>query len=237
MHPVAAFLVAAIAAWLVVLGISIAVGLLVTEVIVPIDAVSDADEWLPSELEEQRTPFLTDASVVLEFLSGGKMLPGILIVTTIVCAWFRRWRIAAFLVFALGLESATYRVTSILTPRERPDVERLEMLDPDASYPSGHTAASIAVYVGLAALATSRIRHRGARIAIWTVALLIPPIVALARMYRGMHHPLDVLGGVLVGVLALLVIALFASRVAGAVQEERRGQTRSRALPAEEPAR
>ncbi len=72
-------------------------------------------------------------------------------------------------------------MTSWVTPRDRPDVPRLEGLEPDASYPSGHTAASIAVYVGLALLATYLVKSRGARIAIWTVAILIPP----ASRWRG----------------------------------------------------
>ena len=39
-------------------------------------------------------------------------------------------------------------------------------------------------------------------------------------MYRGMHHPLDVAGGVLVGIGAILVL-LFACRAAGAAAERR----------------
>jgi membrane-associated phospholipid phosphatase len=39
----------------------------------------------------------------------------------------------------------------------------------------------------------------------WTVATLIPAFVALSRMYRGMHHPLDVAGGVLIGLGAIAV--------------------------------
>jgi undecaprenyl-diphosphatase len=84
----------------------------------------------------------------------------------------------------------------------------------NASYPSGHTAASIAVYGGIALLLTSRIKHRGAQVAIWVVALLVPLFVALARMYRGMHHPLDVLGGVVVGIAALSALVLV-TRAAG----------------------
>jgi membrane-associated phospholipid phosphatase len=34
-------------------------------------------------------------------------------------------------------------------------------------------------------------------------------------MYRGMHHPLDVAGGVVVGIAALIVL-VFACRAAGA---------------------
>ena len=48
----------------------------------------------------------------------------------------------------------------------------------------------------------------------------IPPLVALARMYRGMHHPTDALAGMLLGIGALL-LALLAARAAGAVSERR----------------
>jgi len=42
-------------------------------------------------------------------------------------------------------------------------------------------------------------------------------------MYRGMHHPLDVAGGVLVGVAALLVV-VFACRTADAAAGARSGR-------------
>ena len=155
LHPVLAFLLSAIAIWVLVVGVSILLGLLVTEVLVPIDAVQDADEWLPDELAAERTSFWNDVSYVVSTASGGYVLPGILIVLTAICAWLRHWLVAGFMIIALALESATYRVTSIVLPRERPEVERLEKLDPEASYPSGHTAASLAVYVGLALLATT----------------------------------------------------------------------------------
>jgi len=136
----------------------------------------------------------------------------------IVCAIKRRWRIAAFAVFVLVVESATYRVASLVVPRDRPHVARLDQLPADASYPSGHTAAAIAVYAGLVLLLTSRFKSRGARTLLWLAAILLPVVVALSRMYRGMHHPLDVAGGLVVGLGALIVL-LFACRAAGAAAE------------------
>jgi undecaprenyl-diphosphatase len=109
----------------------------------------------------------------------------------------------------------------------RPRVARLESLPVNASYPSGHTAASIAVYGGIVLLLTSRITNPAFRACAWTVAVAIPIFVALSRMYRGMHYPLDVTGGALLGIAALTVI-VFACRSAGAAAESRtKDQTRA----------
>ena len=102
----------------------------------------------------------------------------------------------------------------------RPRVPRLERLPVDTSYPSGHTAASIAVYGGLVLLLTSTFKSGVFRAFAWTFALAMVTFVATARMYRGMHHPLDVAGGLVVGIAAVIVL-VFTSRAAGAAAEAR----------------
>jgi membrane-associated phospholipid phosphatase len=134
----------------------------------------------------------------------------------------RRWRIAAFLVFALGVESASYRATTLVVHSHRPQVARLENLPVNASYPSGHTAAAIAVYGGLALLLTSRVGHGSTRALVWTLAVAMVTFVAFSRMYRGMHHPLDVVGGIVVGVVTLTAL-VFVCRAAGATADARDG--------------
>ena len=59
--------------------------------------------------------------------------------------------------------------------------------------------------------------------AAWTFAVALPIIVAVSRMYRGMHHPLDVAAGVLVGIGALTIV-LFACRAAEAATYARQQQ-------------
>ena len=54
-----------------------------------------------------------------------------------------------------GRRVASYRATTLVVHRDRPSVPRLEHLPVNASYPSGHTAAAIAVYGGLVLLLTS----------------------------------------------------------------------------------
>jgi membrane-associated phospholipid phosphatase len=219
-HPAAVFFAALVAGFIVLALFSIALGVLVTDVLLDIGGLRHADNSTVKSIVAERTPFLTDASEVGSTIGGAPLLPILVGAIAIVCAFLRKWLIAAFAVFVLVVESATYRVTSLAVPRDRPHVHRLEDLPSDASYPSGHTAAAIAVYVGLVLLLTSRFPTRALRISAWAIAIVIPVFVAVARMYRGMHHPLDTAGGLIIGIGALLVL-LFATRAAGVAQQAR----------------
>lgn len=216
-HPVWTYLCGILLAVAAIAGLSIVAGLLVTRVVLHVHGVAHDDEGFVRFLARHRSTDLTDASLVGSIMAGGVVLPIVAGVSALAAAVLRHWRLAGFLLFALGVESASYRATTLAIHRDRPAVHRLEHLPVNASYPSGHTAASIAVYGGLALLLTSRLASRSARIAVWTIALLIPIFVALSRMYRGMHHPLDVAGGALVGIAALsaLVLVSRAANLAG----------------------
>ena len=219
-HPAAVFFAALLAGFTVLALISIALGVLVTDVLLDIGGLRNTDNSTVKSLVAERTPFLTDMSEVGSTIGGAPLLPILVGAIALVCAFLRKWLIAAFAVFVLVVESATYRVTSLAVPRDRPHVHRLEDLPANASYPSGHTAAAIAVYAGLVLLLTSRFQTRGLRICAWAIAIMIPIFVALARMYRGMHHPLDTGAGLVIGIGALLVL-LFATRAAGVAQQAR----------------
>jgi undecaprenyl-diphosphatase len=213
-HPVWTYILGILGAFALIASLSIVLGLVVTRVLLHLHGVADDDERFVVFLAHHRSSGLTDASLVGSIIAGGVVLPLVAGVAALVACIAKHWRLAGFLLFALAVESGSYRATTLVVHRHRPEVHRLESLPVNASYPSGHTAASIAVYGGIALLLTSRIRRRGAQVAIWVVAVLIPLFVALARMYRGMHHPLDVLGGVVIGVAALSALVLV-TRAAG----------------------
>ena len=163
------------------------------------------------------------------------MLPAIAAVAAVVFVALRRWALAAFLAVGLSIESASYRLTSIVNPRERPDVMRLDGYPADASFPSGHVAAAIVVYGGLALLIGSRISNRWARAGLVVAAVAIVTIVGASRMYRGMHHPIDLAAGVGIGCAALAVM-VGASRAAtaAAARTERNGESRYGRRPHDE---
>jgi membrane-associated phospholipid phosphatase len=222
-HPVLVFVAGVLVATALVAALSIGLGLLVTGLFENAPGNARAAVWLAAH----RTPNRTDASLIGSIAAGGVVLPIIAGVVALVSVAARRWRIAAFAVFALAVESASYRLTTLVVHSDRPGVVRLEHLPVNASYPSGHVAATIAVYGGLALLLTSRFTSPLFRFFAWAAVVGMVAFVAGSRMYRGMHHPLDVVGGIVIGIAAVIMV-VFVCRTAGAAAEARQ---RARPLP------
>ena len=89
------------------------------------------------------------------------------------------------------------------------------------SFPSGHTAAAVALYGSLAVVVWAETRSRLWRTLVIVFAVLGPIIVATSRVYRGMHNPTDVICGALIG-MGCIAVAYFAVRTGVAVARDRR---------------
>ena len=101
---------------------------------------------------------------------------------------------------ALGLIFDLLAVNLCLKPliaRTRPYVT-LESIIPlghlpgDHSFPSGHSAGSFAAAWAL---------YRSAKKKFGVPALILAGLIALSRLYVGVHYPTDVLGGVVIGII------------------------------------
>jgi membrane-associated phospholipid phosphatase len=196
-------------------GAMVALGLYVTKVLVAIPGVAKADDRIPVWLAAHRTPFWTEVSLVGSTIAGASVIVPLIGVTALALVIARRWRLASFVVQAGLVEALAYAVTVRFVHRPRPPVAHLDTYNVSHSFPSGHVAASIAVYGVLAFLLTAHFRAFWFRRLVWGTVVVIPLFVAWSRMYRGEHHPSDVAAGVLMG-LAALGVALFAARTARA---------------------
>ncbi|MDA0171981.1 phosphatase PAP2 family protein [Solirubrobacter taibaiensis] len=226
--PAAVFALALSAGFVAFSVVSVLIGTLVTRVVLDVGWVRQTDDGIIDALVAERAPALTDASAVVSGLGGGPVLASLAGLIVVVAAVRRNWTIAVFVAFLLPIETAAYRLTLNLVPRSRPGVARLEDLPLGGSYPSGHTAASIAVYAGLMLLLASATPHRRVVVPAVAVAIAMPILVAVSRMYRGMHHPFDVAGGALVGIgtLAIVVFACRAAEAAARQRQRRRADAR-----------
>jgi membrane-associated phospholipid phosphatase len=117
----------------------------------------------------------------------------------------KRWREAVFLAVTVIGEVTIFVSTTLLVDRARPPVRHLDSAPPTSSFPSGHTAASVALYGGLAVLAWRLGAAAWLRTIATVLAVLVPVAVAVSRMYRGMHYPTDVVAGALLACCWLAV--------------------------------
>jgi len=223
-HPVIAFVIVTVIGFALLAATTVLAGWLLQTYALPEHGFGHADEQVNVWLARHRTPLRTDASFWLSGIGDVYAIPALVAISTVIALIMRKWRVAAFILTAIAVEAATYRIATILIDRHRPTVHRLDVLPVNDSYYSGHTAASISVYCGLALLITSRIRSTAVCALVWLVAIAIPLLVGLSRMYRGMHHPTDVAAGLLVGI-GTLIVAVLAARVAGAAVDHGRAES------------
>ncbi len=92
--------------------------------------------------------------------------------------------------------------SALIVGRDRPNVDHLEDAPPTSSFPSGHTGASVAFYLSLALL-VQRISTTWLRVLLTVVCAAVPLLVAVARLYMGMHHLSDVAVGALNGAVCV----------------------------------
>lgn len=107
--------------------------------------------------------------------------------------------VALHATLALVFTSVVVIVVKTTVRRARPHHEVQAQAPPDRfSFPSGHTAAAFALAISMF----------GAVPLAAPLLVLLAILVGWGRMYLGVHYPVDVLGGVFVGVLVGAVVAL-----------------------------
>ena len=192
-------------AWVLIMGVIVGVGELVTKAG---NGNVLGDRTIPHWFAAHRTPGLTRWSEVFSTLGATQ---AILIVAIATCVVFlavtRHWRPVIFVAVLMVGELAVFLVAAAVVHRPRPDVTQLDQHLPTSAYPSGHEAATCCLYIAIAILVLGHARGW------WRWLFLIPAIampilVALSRLYRGEHHPTDLLGSLLFAGLWLTATTL-----------------------------
>ncbi len=154
------------------------------------------DHAIPHWFAAHRTSSRNSLSAVFSTMGATQAILIVAILTCVLAvAITRRWRPPIFIATLLFGELFLFLIAQVIIKRPRPDVPHLDAHLPTSSYPSGHVAATLCLYVGIAILVFGHTRSWW-RWLFLIPAVLMPVLVAASRMYRGMHHPTDVLGAV-----------------------------------------
>jgi undecaprenyl-diphosphatase len=228
--PIRAWAATTFVGWIVVASVLIGLGLLLVAEFLP-EGVGAWDRSVATWFVAQRTDALNSATAVGSMLGSTFVVIAVAVAFGIVLAFGRHWLAIGFLAAGLLIEVGAFLAATLAVSRPRPAVPQLDVAPPTSSFPSGHAAAAIVLYMSVAIIVWTLSNSRVLHVLFWAIAIFVPVFVALSRLYRGMHHATDVLGSVVLATGALCC-AVAVTRVTTAVTLDR---TERRAEPADAP--
>lgn len=156
------------------------------------------DSLLPTFFEKIANPILDKIMVFLSQINDiGAIWYGV-ILTLICIKKYRKLGIAAFISLALCFLLGDYGIKPLIGRIRPSDLSNIFLMTrpEDFSFPSMHTATSFAV-----AFALFRSDKK-----MGIPFLIIAGLIALSRIYLGVHYTTDVIGGAVFGILIAYII-------------------------------
>jgi undecaprenyl-diphosphatase len=159
--------------------------------------------------EQTREP-VTGWVFVITTLGSTYVLIAVALLAALGLALRGRWRSAIALVVAYAVTDLTVAVVKLVVERPRPEANLTEA--GGFSFPSGHSAMSMAVY-GCLAFALARACRGFPRVACALVGAALVVAIGLSRIYLGVHYPSDVLAGWITGAAIVIATWLVGTRL------------------------
>jgi membrane-associated phospholipid phosphatase len=202
-HSLLSGATAVLIGYFILTAVLVAGGLLITHPLA--HSVGAWDEHVNRWFARQREPAGNRLSGDFTFLADTPGIAAVATLAVVVTFLLRRARLAMMLIVALVTELTVFLTVNYAVERPRPHVPHLASTPSTYSWPSGHVAATLTLYGGIALVVAAMTARPVPRAAAWVVAVCLVVCVAGSRVYEGEHHPTDVLGGLLLAVGALWV--------------------------------
>ncbi|HEX8645536.1 MAG TPA: phosphatase PAP2 family protein [Thermoleophilaceae bacterium] len=159
--------------------------------------------------EHAREP-VTGWVFIISALGSTFVLIAVALLAALGLALRGRWRSAMALIAAYAVTDLTVAVVKLVVERPRPEANLTDA--GGFSFPSGHSAMSMAVY-GCLAFALARACRGFPRAACAIAGATLVVAIGLSRIYLGVHYPSDVLAGWTTGAAIVIAVWLAGSRL------------------------
>jgi undecaprenyl-diphosphatase len=157
------------------------------------------DETVLRWIAPHRTPMLDGTMLEITALGTGTVVMMIVAVSGLFL-WLTQHRYSAILLLASTAGGiALNGLLKIRFDRPRPHVISWGAHAVSSSFPSGHVMSATIVYGTVAYLAARLQQRVWARWTTMGFALIVIILIALSRIYLGVHYPSDVLAGATIG--------------------------------------
>lgn len=150
-------------------------------------------------LGDHRSPALEPVMLEMTFLGTGSVVVTIVAVSALFL-WLTKHRYSAVLLLISTLGGiALNSLLKMGFARPRPQLFDWGMHVVSSSFPSGHAMSAAVVYGTVAYLAARLQRRHLHRVLTMLCAAIVIVMIAITRLYLGVHYPSDVFAGIIIG--------------------------------------
>ena len=157
--------------------------------------------------------------IVKVFTNLGSVL-GIILLTLAMVILIKDWKLKIFAVFNVGMASIVNLMVKYIVKRPRPDVVAL-IVERGYSFPSGHSMLAMAVFGYIAYVIYKTMKNKGLKLILGFLSCLIGVLIALSRVYLGVHYFSDIVCGLVLG-LAVLVVSIMGHKAMLVLEDKRK---------------
>ena len=171
------------------------------------------DETVYSWISKCMKPKMTIFAKIVTESAGIILVIALTIVVTIILLFCIKNKKVALL-FAINpcfVALINFAIKNIIR-RPRPDGLRL-IIEGGYSFPSGHTAMTIALYGYIAYLINRKIKQRWPKICIAIIFLALMIMVAISRIYLGVHYASDIIAAALLSTCYIVIYIDISDRI------------------------
>lgn len=196
-----------------IVGLLFALVAAITVAVTQSRSVKQLDAEASAEAQSRMTEESTGWAEQLAALASTQTALAVTVVCALLLLATRHWRGALALALVYPVTQGAVQLAKLTIERPRPAVTGTLSEASGFSFPSAHSATSVAVYATIAFILIRASRHGHSRVAVASLAAAVVLLVGLSRVLLGAHYPTDVLAGWTFGALLAAVCWLVASRV------------------------
>lgn len=171
--------------------------------------ITGFDDAVIHAVQGMEAPWLTAVMKTFTHI-GSTAAVGLLAAVGLIWLLLIRHRAQAFLFASVLAGTGIFnQLLKFIFQRERPDFHRLVEIG-GYSFPSGHTMMAFSLYTILAYIIWRNLKTLWSRVLVIAAAAFMIFMIAVSRIYLGVHYPSDIVGGAIASALWLIAsIAIY----------------------------
>ncbi|WP_194841469.1 phosphatase PAP2 family protein [Sporosarcina obsidiansis] len=174
-----------------------------------LQTITSFDESVIDLVQGTESPWLTTVMKIFTNV-GSTSIVVLFSLTGLAWLYWKGYRAQAFLlVVVIAGTGIINQIMKFVFKRERPNFHRLIDIG-GYSFPSGHTMMAFSLYTILAYIIWRNLRTTWGHVAVVSIATVMIMMIAVSRIYLGVHFPSDIVGGALAsGVWLIASISIY----------------------------